>query len=367
MTHGFVCWTPLHIINILNIQHHFLNDKQIVIFMYDDFSHHAELTQAIKDRYPHFDVRTIKQAEYGNKVTKISRLFLNNNPYYNEKMDALYLPGDTYFARILYANQKIHNSNLKVNYYEDGMGAYMGAEIVRHMNKLDGLQEKLNRHSLFHADWDSAYVYEPGLLKHSLAAQTVKIPKLTESNPVLSEIRDVFAAAYKINSSVIKKPTILFFDQPFLADGTQIDEVAIYNMLKVIADENDLTLQVKLHPRSPKEKYGPNVQLLETDLPWEIYILFTPIDQMILTGVNTTAAFSPYLLYGRKTLIILLSHYVAATVGNQVDSKTKVIIDNSVNLANRMKPIFGDLLLSPDTKEILAINLYQIKLTMKEF
>lgn len=366
MLHGFVCWTPLHIINMLNIQYHFLKGEEVIVFIYDDFSHHAELTQAVRENCPHIKIETIPQEAYGSKPVKLLRLFTNQNPFYQGRLDHLYLPGDTYFARILYANQIGNNPDLAVHYYEDGMGAYMGAEIIKHMNNFDDLQEKYNPKSLFHAKWATAFVYEPLLLQRQLAAQIRQLPKITEENPVFSLIKNIFAIAYDTSTVAITEPTIVYFDQPFQTDGSEIDEVAIYKELAGIAQTADLPIQVKMHPRSSKKKYDENVNYLETELPWEIYLLFTPVDRLILTGVNTTAAFSPYLLYGRKMPVVLLAHYVQRQAMGQVSPKTHQLIESSVQLVEQMQPIFAELLYTPTTDgQILAV-FNEIKQSMKE-
>lgn len=361
MKHGFVAWTPLHIINMLNVQKNFIkNDDEIVFFILDNFTNSSKLISDLKMYFPHIEVVIIHPKNYGSRIEKISRLYFNKNPFYNDTLDEIYIPGDIYFGRILFANQYSKNKNLKLNYIEDGLGAYVGVDVVHRRNLNDKVQELINKKSIYHAEWENAFVYEPTLLPKKLANYTKKIPKLDKNNKVYKNIYKLFESTYDEMGTNIKKQSILFFDQPFNDGQTKIDETKVFNDLKTVADELKLDIQIKLHPRSNEWKYGKDVDYLETNMPWEVYLLFNDIEDFILVGINTTAAFSPFLLFNEKIPVILLSEYVSNYYTDHTDSFTHYKISESVQLSKRMKIIFKNLLKIPTNKKELINILSEI-------
>lgn len=331
MRHGFVVGTPLHIINMLNIQANFLEGQEIVFFMYNDFEKSEELSLAIKKYFPHIEIVLVDLNQMGSKIRKISRLYTNENPFFDGDIDEIYAPSDTYFVRILYANQYKKNKKVGLNYVEDGIGSYIHPAVINTRNFNDIIQSKFNKNSIFNGYWNKSFLYEPDLVNTQLGQKTLKIPKLNLDNKIYNLLMKLFKEVYvNLNTQRISETKILFFDQPFGHDRIAVDDMSIFKELKEVSNYLNIPLQVKMHPRSNVSKYyNYHIDFLETSLPWEIYILFNDISNYILVGINTTASLSPYLMFGKEIPVILLIKVVSKYYTDHTDNFSSESVRNS--------------------------------------
>ncbi|MCY3063017.1 alpha-2,8-polysialyltransferase family protein [Aerococcus sp. JJEM-2022b] len=362
MKHAIVAWTPLHIINSLNIWKNCLSGEELTLFIYNEFANADLLTDISRKLGQGLEVIKINHQNLGGKLAKISRLYWNKNLIPLDDFDHIYLPGDNYFGRLLYSSLAAKGHDFHLHYYEDGMGIYLGAKPIEIKNANDALQKKLNKHSIFHGQWENCYAYQPNLVQwHDFSGELIKIPVLDQKNPAFPLIKAIFSQAYDEEMSQVTEGSVIYFDQPFKKDGAQIDELTLFNHLKAICDSLNIRIYVKLHPRSEANKYG-RVNYLQTTMPWEIFLLFVDHSHLTLAAVNSTAVFSPYLLYQQRMPIIMLAGLVDHAIGKRVDEQTKKILANSLSMAKNFKGIYGPLLQVPENSKQLEDLLYEIKI-----
>lgn len=352
MRHALLAWTPLHVVTSLNLIENFLKREDVTLYLYDEFTQAETLYRTLRELRKDIRVVRISYQKMGPNYRSIPRLFFNTNPFTEKFFDHLYFPGDNYFGRLLYAQHHKSGKKFHLHYFEDGMAPYLGVPPMQVNNWVDQLQLDWNKHSLFSGKWESEYLYRPDLVKRPLADQKISLPPLKAGNPALEIIREVFQKAYQIHPQEESEHGLLYFDQPFLHDKTGIDEVSVYQRVKEVADQVGWKAFVKLHPRSPKGKYGP-VDYLETDLPWEIYLLFFDTKNLIMTTVNSTAALSPYLLFEEKTPVLFLTEWVYRMYYDQADRHTRQVLDNSRSLLHLVTALYQDRLFVPKDSEDL--------------
>lgn len=325
---AFIAWTPLHIINILNTVINYYPDSDNSLFIYDEFDGAHEIFEKLNRSQIFGNIYLIDHQQTGNTIEKIGSLLFNKQKFIfqDKPFDHIFIQGENYFAKLLYGEAKKKNKDVHLHYIEDGLGAYVGSPILRIDNKGNRFIRKMNRHSIFRADITSYYVYEPNLILCKMDGNYFQLPKLVDSNPAISIIRNVFDA--KDSGSERINSRILFFDQPFLKDGYSIDEFSIVDALKKIVFPETIT--VKYHPRSPKDKYS-GVNVLKTGLPWEIYCLNSQLEDVVLLSIATTASFTPYLMFGIKLPVVMLSaYYLSVLPKNKENERTLMMLKNTV-------------------------------------
>ena len=156
----FVVWTPLHVMNVLNLIVNHLEGKNNEIIIQNDLPKADRYKEVLSLVCPNLNV-TIADAQRmkHENVIKKNYYLLSNRDIFNQKeYQNLYIPGDTFFTRLLFSIGKKKNPRMKLNYFEDGIGAYIYADIINEVNIFDTLQCKLNPHSIFNYSFDTAFV-----------------------------------------------------------------------------------------------------------------------------------------------------------------------------------------------------------------
>lgn len=328
---AFIAWTPLHVINIINTVVNFFPQKQNDFYLYNEFDHADEIYQAVKQQNIFDNVYLVSYDQMGNLLEKGFSMLCNKQKFvrHNAIYTDIFIQGGNYFSKILYGETKKLNEHVKLHYIEDGLGAYVGSPIIRLDTPGKKMVKALNRHSMYHADIDSFFVYEPTLLETKAGINYKKLPKLTTENPALNAIKKVFSMGSEPASGLTGK--VLYFDQPFLADGFTIDEMETMAILEKLVPADRLV--TKLHPRSRQDKYGEK-SILGTNLPWELFCLNNSLEDVFLISVATTASFTPYLMFGKKLPVILMAQYYLAKNKNEAgNQKTIALLENVIRFA----------------------------------
>lgn len=358
---AFIAWTPLHVINIVNAALNASEQVEKHLYLYDEFAGAEDLYHRLQQEAIFERIKLIRHASIGNSLEKLGSLVLNRQKWVEleKPYDRIVVPGENYFAKLLYGQVHQKNPHVQLDYIEDGLGAYDDTPILREDLAVNRLVKRLNRHSMYHADFASAYVYEPDLVMHRHAPVYHKLPRLTEENPALAVVKRLFPAD---DGDVDLSGKVLYFDQPFQADGFAIDERELMQELLAVVPKDRLL--VKFHPRSPRDKYG-DVQTLDTNLPWEVYCLHHPIEDGLFISVATTAAFTPYLMFGIESPVIKLAAvYQERFKDAQINEMTRALLKNTLAFSQQFKEESGARIFLPKTmaelKDFLAEKLQDI-------
>lgn len=351
MKNAFIAWTPLHIINIMNTVQAFYEDQWNDLYVYDEFAGAHDIYKNLKKQTFFKHVYLVPYKETGNTLEKGLSMIINRQNMINHETvyDNIFIQGGNYFSKILYGEVKKKNPSLRLHYIEDGIGAYIDSSVIL----LDTLPKKavkmLNRYSMYHAEVENYYVYEPNLIKTKNNENYLQLPKLTADNPVLPAVRRAFALENEEGAALKKQ--ILYFDQPFLADGASINEMELVEVLRSM--DSDMEMVIKFHPRSPKDKYGA-VHALETSLPWELFLLTHEMEDVVLLSVTTTSSFTPYLMFDRKMPVIMLADYYLKKVKKeQGNQPTITMLENVVNFSHAFKEQTGAEIHMPESLDEL--------------
>lgn len=321
-------------------------------YIYDEFDGAQEVYLALQEAALFENVYLVPHKKIGKSYQKIFSLLRNSQTLvaHDTVYQDIFIQGENYFAKLLYGESMTKNPSVSLHYIEDGLGAYVGSPIIRQDNRGNQLIKTLNPNSIFHAKIKSFYVYEPDLVVAKEEGMYHRLPKLTEDNQALKFIKKVFSFNRLETPELNHK--VLFFDQPFLADGFTIDEVDLMKKIESIVPEGDLI--VKYHPRSPKNKYN-SVQELKTKLPWELYCILGNLSNVLLLSVATTASFTPYLMFGMDLPVIMLADlYLQLNKKENGNERTLLMLENVLSFSKKFSDQTGAVILMPRSMEELT-------------
>ena len=228
---------------------------------------------------------TVKDYIEGFKVEDYSELIIGNY---------------SYFSDILFSEIKRLNNKVIVNILEDGVGSYT-REIGGMRKEKRIINKILGKSFIRKKDIKNSFVYSKSLVSFKTNYNFIQTPVI--SDDVFDKIVDLL----EIERKKIKAPKVIYFDQPFMSDGINIDETKVVkNLLKEYKE-----VTIKLHPRQLESRYENinNINFMEDlKMPWEIAIKFIDnIEECKFITVNSTAVFTPSILCGMKVDIRLLN------------------------------------------------------------
>lgn len=347
---AFIAWTPLHVINIVNAAVNQFAGQQNHLFLYDEFAGAKDLYARLQQEDVFERIELVPHDSLGNAVERMGALLFNSQKWVEleEPYDHMIVPGENFFAKVLYGQVHKRNPKVQLHYIEDGLGAYDETPILREDLRSNRIVKTVNRHSMYRAEFVSCYVYEPDLVMERHAPVYQQLRRLSRQNPALEIVKRLFPAE---NGDVDLCGKVLYFDQPFQADGFAIDEKELMEELRALVPEERLL--VKFHPRSPRDKYG-DVPVLETHLPWEVYCLHHPIEDGLFISVATTAAFTPYLMFGIESPVIKLAALYQERLRDvPVNEMTSTLLRNTVDFVEQYQAKTGAEIFMPQTMEEL--------------
>lgn len=136
-----------------------------------------------------------------------------------------------------------------------------------------------------------------------------------------------------------------------------LDETEIVEKINYVCEKLELTLKIKLHPRSPKDKYS-SIEVFNFDMPWEIFLLFNDnnIGNLILCSVNSTAIYSAYLLFGRDVPAISLAQLILNNP-EVTHEETREILKNSIDFTSKFQKTFPieSIIMPSDTDQLIKL------------
>ena len=205
-----------------------------------------------------------------------------------------------------------HNNDLKLHFYEEGLGVYM-TSIYETYNGIK-LMYSILGYKFEAAYVRDIYVYEPILCR----VNNLKIPYKSIGKIVFDDERLISRTMG--NSSFIPYDIeAIYFENAFehtVFEGINENKI-IDEICKVLGSNN---LSIRLHPRSSINKYKNCGYRLDKNLgiPWENIIANSRnIDDIILITINSSAVFSPKLIYNKEPRIVVLALAISNEFKNE--------------------------------------------------
>ncbi|MBO1308225.1 hypothetical protein JZO70_18760 [Enterococcus sp. 669A] len=300
---AFIAWTPLHLINCMNVRLNFFPEEKADLYIYDEFADSNLYYERIKKINMFNRVILVDHTNISVGMLKYYDILFNKNRFKVDgciKYDEIFVQGGNYFSKILFSNNQKINPKLKLNYIEDGIAPYLGGRIFSTSRTNILIYNLFNRFSMLKKEIDKYFVYEPELVDFP-KNKTMSIPKITKSNPAHDFILGVFTNDLEIENAVV------FIDQPLKDDNYGVDEIELANR---VSDMNKTTKNfvVKQHPRSNRVYSG--FKLFNSNVPFEILALRGQLRNSIVISPSSTIAFSSYMMFGIEFDTVLLSQLI---------------------------------------------------------
>lgn len=330
---AFIAWTPLHIINILNVYESYYLNTEADLFIYSEFEGAKKYFRNIRKLSIFKKVILVDYKKIGSPILRKVSLITNKNRFFSDNInyyDELFIQGENYFSKIIFSNIKKQNPKLKLNYIEDGVGTYLERALFTTSAKVQKFINKWNKHSIFLQDISSYFVYCPDLLSYD-SSKMRQIPKIEETSDLSFELKTIFG-----NKKIGTENKCLFFDQPLLHDGYGVDERVIAEQIsKVLPSSKEII--IKIHPRGSQDRYGSK-KILNSALPFEALLAGNSFDSTLLISPFSTVSFSPSMMFEKKIESVLLAQLLVNEYDHIPESK-KEILEQIVSFCQRYNKV----------------------------
>lgn len=362
MNNLFICSTPLQVIHAVNIVKNILEASDIsTIYILDHHKSSVDLYEHISKQSLFTNVYFLKTSKFNtlyhqinsmNIVTRainkflmytflslISKHFVNDSIVY----DRFFTTSMDFSSWLIFLKLKRLNKNLKLSFFEDGLGSY--TLLLKKPAKLDIVILRLFRFNHMFSYISELYVLEKRMIKGSYYPSVI-VKELANYANISKELNQIFIdknlSHYKLR--------YVFFDSPF-PDNLVLKKQE--NVLKTIHNKLGDALQLKLHPRTRGFNIFFDNIVLKTHLPFEIINLNINLENKTLITILSTTVFTPKLIFNQEPNIIFL--YKIVSVGHIVPKETFSLVDDLIQLYENKTKIY-----IPETLEELMIVLEKL-------
>ncbi|MGP5430708.1 polysialyltransferase family glycosyltransferase [Enterococcus malodoratus] len=326
---AFIAWTPLQIINIVNIKKNFFSKESSELFIYSEFQDAENIYENLNKENIFTNIHFVDFTQMGSKMSRLINLLLGVDKFklVNCKYSDFFISGNNYYAKIIYEHMKRANSDIKLHYVEDGLAAYVSDKIFNNEGLTRNVYRKFKRNSLLNATFSDYYVYEPEL--SCFRSNLVKIPKIDQQDGFVELLNRIFSYTSKYEL----KNRLIYIDQPLKDDGYGVDEVELLDQLSKLTPGRKIV--VKLHPRSKPDKYQGMYPLIQADVPFELCMLSENLYKSITVSPLSTVSFSTSIMLEKKIPTVVLSAYLL-NQPDKLNEKTHFVATQISNLWRKL-------------------------------
>ena len=151
MKTAFIAWTPLHLINILNVYQNFYRESKGDLFIYSEFENARRYSERIKELGLFNDVVFVNHRKIGSSFKRKINLLTNHNQFFSDDLsvyDEIFIQGKI-ISQKYFSPMFTKNPDVKLNYIEDGLGTYLKKSIFSTSKNVQRVFKILNKNSIF--------------------------------------------------------------------------------------------------------------------------------------------------------------------------------------------------------------------------
>ena len=305
----YLCVTPFHIFNAIT-----LNEQLGIkadLFIMDMIPDAEGYVERIKKENIFNDVILLSRKKMwdnsiGRKTMylaalkgyfKIKKMIRMHMPRIDEYTD-VFIPCMDIPGRYIYCYKKKYNDNIRIHIFDDGIGAYSKA--CYELTKFDKIARTLFvGKKTISKDYD-IFIYSPDFYKalNSDDLSINQIIKLGENK------KELISRVFQVNDDYNIQERYIVFDtvrveEPFSDGGECYSDV----LERFIGTHEDVI--VKPHPRDRKKRFDCNYYKFD-NIPFEVLCFFLDFSDKVLVSINSTACFSPKVIYNSEPKILFL-------------------------------------------------------------
>lgn len=317
----FLCTTPLQILGAISLQ---LSNKQDAdLFLFDDYKGYQSVGERLE---PYGIFNNVYLINFYSSLTVkgiILRLWLFLRMIFCKQYLNFFLPSNIYYdklytsssalSKMVIANAlKKRNNDMRTIMYDDGVGSYSKTNRVQTGSSLFRKAKTILGWKDLFGDISETYLYQPTLFNNG-SASAKQLPFLELNDENKNMLLDVFGVD-SIDKLIINEKAILF--DTYRGQSSQNMDItdldSLYSVILQCVGKQNIIL--KEHPRSTGK---PNIEMTkfpQNSLPIELVFLHQKdLENKVLIALNSTAVFTPKMLFNKEPRIILLYRLIGNT------------------------------------------------------
>lgn len=300
---------------VINIKLTLLTEDDAVLYILDHSHMYAEMYEKVSNSKLFLDVVLLKTKDFNNhwfQKYKITRYVVKAVEYLNYKRIAEKIVNDTMIydkfwvsfmdrsSWLIFLTYKKRNKNLKLNFFEDGLGSYQLLTVLQ--NELDKkLSHLLGLKSMFE-EMQALYLYEPSLAINTLypSVQIKALPKIRDVK-IKNLLNKIFS--FEFHDLELLKGKYIFFDSPFLLDEINKKQLEIIDFF--IEKKKD-SFCVKLHPRTLLKNEVSRGYVSNVQTTIEMLCMNADMSNNVFISILSTVGITPKLMFDQEPVVIFL-------------------------------------------------------------
>lgn len=201
---------------------------------------------------------------------------------------------------IYYAFKKV-NPSLRIALYEEGICEYYI------LSQNSGFKKAFSHfffNSYYLEDCRELYVYEPSIVKSAWDNIEIKaIPKFYDKPELMDTLNAVFG--FNTDETLVYLNKVVFLESCY-DDDLASEKYQLELLDKVVESVGYENVIVKMHPRSPVDKYPDRFKIVFSNIPFEILAVNMDLDKCAFVSTCTSAIVNPKLILDKEPVVVCL-------------------------------------------------------------
>ncbi|MGY4687977.1 hypothetical protein [Petrotoga sp. DB-2] len=312
-----VCSTPIQIMNALNLKLTLLKNKAVDLIILDHSKDNVIYYEELKKFQFFNELFFLKSRNMsgGNSEIKWIRYLKTANHYlrknellkqstgFKKKYEEFFVCYPDIPSEIIYYLIKKNNPSVRLNMLEEGIFAY-----TYFLHKYS-LLRRMFTNFIFGGktfkNYQKAYIYRPDFMEES--GENIELKKLPfidrNNNEIVQIFNNVFE--YKNTDNTEWEQKVFYFDQPLQFQSINATVLKLVDFINAKLSPK-FRLNIKLHPRTDKNKFGNKVSVIQTRVPFELVVANNEVKDKILISVFSSACLNPKIMFDEEPYVILL-------------------------------------------------------------
>ncbi len=301
----FIGNTPLQIFISAWIKYHYFSDVEADIIIHDRLSNYLNIKKNIEslDLFDNVIVlpNQYKKTKIGKTVRILKEYIFARTRFSKGGYDKFFFANLDFFSERVYDFLKRKNQNLKVYYYEEGMGTYS-----KKIEYFFNLYKKPTKDNITHNnifcknylfnDLNGLWLFNPDLLEWGFDKNKVfQIDRLDCNDNTFKQIVNTIFDYNEQNNEFTSK--YIFFEESFYQDYNYNYDVDFINSLSELVGKENIT--VKIHPRNKTNRFKELGYKTNSNLtvPWEVIALNLDLSEKVLLTISSSSIVNPISMF----------------------------------------------------------------------